>query len=456
LNSEVELTAESIAHGGASIARMGSGSGQVVFLSGAAPGDRVLAQLSPSADPESRYLRAKTLRVLEAGPHRVAAPCPIVDRCGGCPIQHVKYETQLEAKRALTIDALVRTGGIADAAAKVEPIAASPQQFGYRRRARMHRAPDGSWGFAGVESATKRLQATILPVEKCLLFEPKLQELADVVRPAIAELGGIPEATDLGLLVDSEGRGAIDLRTAAAPTARVRHRVEQLVRKLKILRGVTVGPLGSPLLIGEPTLADAPVELHGGKPFRLRTRPDLFAQANRSILPVFQSSVLKRLGPAAQGRVLELFCGAGSLTLPLLAAGARAVIGVEDAGPSLSLLRKSAEENGLAAAPDPKSEPRLKLMAGDAAQITASLRAVERGRLDAVLLDPPRTGAPAAVRAAAELQAKRIVYVSCDAPTLGRDAKQLGLAGYRLTSAQPLDLFPQTAHFEVVALFERE
>ena len=425
-------------------------------MSGAAPGDRVLAQLSPSADPESRYLRAKTLRVLEAGPNRVAAPCPIVDRCGGCPIQHVKYEAQLEAKRALTIDALVRTGGIADAAAKVEPIAESPQQFGYRRRARMHRAPDGSWGFAGLESATKRLHSTILPVDKCLLFEPKLQELADVIRPAIAELGGIPEATDLGLLVDSEGRGAIDLRTATPPGARVRHRVEQLVRKIKILRGATVGPLGNPLLIGEPTLADAPVELNGGTPFRLRTRPDLFAQANRSILPVFQSSVLKRLGPAAQGRVLELFCGAGSLTLPLLAAGARAVIGVEDAGPSLSLLRKSAEEGGLAAASDPKGEPRLKLIAGDAAQITASLRAVERGRLDAVLLDPPRTGAPAAVRAAAELQAKRIVYVSCDAPTLGRDAKQLGLAGYRLTSAQPLDLFPQTAHFEVVALFERD
>ncbi len=165
--------------------------------------------------------------------------------------------------------------------------------------------------------------------------------------------------------------------------------------------------------------------------------------------------MLAQLGPAAQGRVLELFCGAGTLSLPLLASGAQALLGVEEAGPSLALLRKSAEEAGLAGPIRPGAEPRLKLLAGDAAQVAASLRASEQGRLDAVLLDPPRTGAPAAVRAAAQLQPKRIVYVSCDVPTLARDTKQLALSGYRLARAQPVDLFPQTAHLEVVALFER-
>ena len=478
---EVELTAESLAHGGEAIAHL---DGQVVFVRGAAPGDRVLARLD--ADPSStaspdlvgvptvgtqnvgtpinsraarRFLRAKTLRVLSAGPLRTPAPCPIVEQCGGCPIQHLEVRAQREAKRGLAIDALVRLGGLADAAAKVEPIAASPAAFGYRKRARMHRAEDGAWGFAGQDSEGGR--PPIVPVDRCLLFEPALQALADAVRPVLAELD-LSEVVDLGLLVDNRGRGAVDLRTMSAPGPRVRHKAEQLLRRVRGLRGVVVGPPGEPSLLGEPLLADAPVQIDGGAPFRLRARPDLFAQANRGAVEVLQRTTLEFLGPAAQGRVLELFCGAGTLTLPLLAAGARAVIGVESAGPALGFLRKSADEANLSGplparsgASSGSSGPRLQLIAGDAAQVAASLRVSERGALDAVLLDPPRTGAPAAVRAAAELLAPRIVYVSCDAPTLARDARQLAAAGYQLTRARPIDLFPQTAHFETVALFER-
>jgi 23S rRNA (uracil1939-C5)-methyltransferase len=161
-----------------------------------------------------------------------------------------------------------------------------------------------------------------------------------------------------------------------------------------------------------------------------------------------QRVVLERLGDAAKGRVLELFCGSGTLTLPLLAQGAAEVIGIEWSAPALDLLRRSADEARVGG-------ERLRLLAGDAAQLAGSLRAPEQGRLDAVLLDPPRIGAPAAVRAAAELQAPKLVYVSCDAPTLARDARALAQAGYHLVRAQPIDLFPQTAHLEVVAEFVR-
>ena len=425
--------------------------------------------------------------MLEAGPNRAEPQCPIVDRCGGCPTQQLKYSAQLAGKQALTVDALARIGGIANAAELVEPIVRSPLEFAYRRRARMHRVPGAdpsgkgsAWGFAGQESVTGKLQ--IIPVDRCLLFEPKLQGAGRFGARRDRGSRWNSRASDLGFLVDSEGRGAIDLTTQAAPAARVRHRVEQLVRKVRGLRGATVGPPGNPILVGEPLLADAKATLDFGLwtlgedaigsemhvstgnvqksladpgSFRLRARPDLFAQANRSMLPLLQSAVLEYLGASAQGRILELFCGAGTLTLPLLAAGARAVIGVEEAGPSLLFLRKSADEAGFNSQPEGQGEPRLKLIAGDAAQITASLRATELGRLDAILLDPPRTGAPAAVRAAAALQAKKIVYVSCDAPTLARDSRELAKSGYRLLRARPLDLFPQTAHFEVVALFER-
>jgi len=175
----------------------------------------------------------------------------------------------------------------------------------------------------------------------------------------------------------------------------------------------------------------------------LRSRPDVFSQANRSMVPALQSAALAALGEAVSGRILELFCGSGTLTLPLLLR-AQSVVGVESAGPSLQLLRRSADEIAGAAG-------KLRLVAGDAAEALPGLP----GPFDAALLDPPRTGAAEAVRALAKHGIPRIAYVSCDAPTLARDARLLRERGYVLESARPLDLFPQTAHFEVVAAFSR-
>jgi 23S rRNA (uracil1939-C5)-methyltransferase len=456
----VRLRAESLVHGGAVLARH---DGQVVFLRGAAPGDLVEAALEPGG---KGFLRGRVSTVLERGASRVDPPCPIVERCGGCPLQQISYPAQLAEKQRLVRDALERLGGVAPDAYELLPITPSPSQLRYRRRARLHRGPDGSFGFAGHPSGDEGLPGgpgaspgatssgsasagagAIIPVDTCLLFEPGLHELWNRLRAAIAELGGLPDVQDLGLET-SGNRGVLDLRTLENPQKRVRHKLEQLVRRVADVRGATLGPEGQKALVGEPVLADPETRLREGHAtFRLRVRADLFAQANRGALPILQGAALDALGPAAQGRVLELFCGAGTLTLPVLAAGAREVVGIESAAASLDLLRRSAEEARLG--------QRLKLLAGDAAQLAASLRATERGRFDAVLLDPPRTGAPAAVRAAAELQAPRIVYVSCDAPTLGRDTKSLAQAGYRLVRAHPIDLFPQTAHFEVVAEFTR-
>jgi 23S rRNA (uracil1939-C5)-methyltransferase len=238
----------------------------------------------------------------------------------------------------------------------------------------------------------------------------------------------LPGVTDVGLLA-GESRGAIDLRVDGALTAAVRRRADLLLEDPRV-RGVTAPGAA----FGDPVIADPP--LPNGA--RLRARPDTFAQANRSMVPLLQQEVVRAIDGAR--RVLELFCGSGTLTLPLLGGG-RQVTAVENAGPSLALLRRSADEAGLA----------VKLIAGDAAQVAGGFN----DPVDAVLLDPPRTGAADAVRGIAALKPRRIVYVSCDAPTLARDGKLLAEAGYRLVRAVPLDLFPQTAHFEVVATFQR-
>ena len=403
------LTVDSLVHGGDGLARH---LGRVIFLRGAAPGDVVEAEISG----EGRFEHARMLRVIEAGQARVAAPCPIVERCGGCPLQHVSYAAQLAAKRELTADALERIGGFARGSYQLAEIVPSPRQFNYRRRARLHRAGPGKWGFAQAGSAE------VSEVAACLLFEPLLEELAGVVRAA----GDLP-VQDVGLLA-GDGKGALDLRPQGPVTKGLRQRAERLLEHKRI-RGIT---LGSEVL-GDPVIADA--KLPNGA--RLRTRPDTFAQANRAAVPLLQSETVAALGDAR--RVLELFCGSGTLTLPLL--GEREVTAVESAGPALALLRRSADEAGLP----------VKLMAGDAAEIARGFD----GPIDAALLDPPRTGAAEAVKALAGLKPPRIVYVSCDAPTLARDGKLLAAAGYTLIKAVPMDLFPQTAHFEIVATFRR-
>ncbi len=433
---KVELRIESLVHGGEGLARS---LGRVVFVPGAAPGDLVEAELR-EADG-GRFTRANLLRVLAPGPVRVPAPCPIVDRCGGCPVQHVGSVAQQECKRALVEDALFRIGGFSKDSYELAPLVPSPAAFRYRRRARMHRAASGQWGFAG------RASSGVVPVSECLLLEPALQALFDQVRAAAVELGGLPDVADLGLDVADTGAASLDLRTVKPPTAALRKRALALLGKVLQLRGATLGPEGAPELLGEPAIADAPGPA-GLSTARFRTRADLFAQANRAATPLLIGAALEALGPAAEGRVLELFCGSGTLTLPLLSR-ARSVLGVEFAAASLALLRKSAAEAGL------DGPGKIRLIAGDSAKVTQGLAASEAGTLDAVLLDPPRTGAASALRALAALRAPRLVYVSCDAPTFARDAKELVKSGYRLSRVVPFDLFPQTAHLELVATFLR-
>ncbi|HWE25529.1 MAG TPA: RsmD family RNA methyltransferase [Myxococcales bacterium] len=408
--SRAQLRIESLVHGGEGLARH---QGRVVFVRGGAPGDVIEVEVGG----EGRFEHARALRVVQPGNARVVPPCPIVDECGGCPLQHVDYGAQLAAKSALTADALERIGGIPAASYQLLPIVPSPRQFEYRRRALLHRGPADSWGFMG--------EAGVVPVDECLLLERPLQGLAEAMREK-----ELPGATDLALDTSSSGAGAVELRTRSAPTPALRKRAAALVG---IVQGVVVGSE----VFGDPVLLDAL------PPFRLRSRPDVFSQANRSMLSSLRDAALAALGSAAEGRVLELFCGSGTLTLPLLTR-ARFVVAVESSATALQLLRRSADEVSGAGA-------KLRLAAGDAARVAGGLE----GSFDAALLDPPRTGSVDAVAALAARGVPRVVYVSCDAPTLARDAKLLKERGYRLESARPLDLFPQTAHFEVVAAFSR-
>jgi 23S rRNA (uracil1939-C5)-methyltransferase len=384
----LELTLDSLAFGGEAVGR--DADGRVVFVAGGAPGDRVVVRVVAA---KRSFVRAELVRVIAAGGARVAPPCPIVDRCGGCPWQHVSDEAQRVAKQAIVERALGKSG------ARVEPIVPSPAALGYRTRARMT-ARGGHVGFAG------RKSHEIVDVERCLAMDPLLDAAMQAARRALgASLG--EEGAIAGLIRDgvvevalSSGRGAD--RAALAAVAKT--------------------------LVGQAAIARVTVD-------DPRAPAAGFAQANGA-----QNETLRRLvrqaAQADRARVLELYAGDGNFTRDL-AAVASSGVAVEGDRPAVARLREVAGDWQIEA---------------DAAARTVE-RLVRAGeRFDVVVLDPPRAGAADVVAKLAALAPARIVYVSCDPMTLARDLATLASVSYTARVAWPVDMMPQTWHVEVVCL----
>jgi 23S rRNA (uracil1939-C5)-methyltransferase len=385
---ELELVLDSLAFGGEAVGR--DGDGRVVFVAGGAPGDRVVVRV---VEAKKSFVRAELLRVVAAGAARVAAPCPIVDRCGGCPWQHVAVDAQLAAKQAIVARALGKSG------ARVEPIVPSPAALGYRTRARMT-ARGGKLGFAG------RKSHEIVDVERCLALDPLLDTAMQAARRALGGAIG-EEGAIAGLVRD----GAVEIAIASgrgADRAALAAATKTLVGQAAIAR-VTVDESSAPA---------------AG-----------FAQANAA-----QNETLRRLvrdaAAAADARVLELYAGDGNFTRELMS-GARAGVAVEGDRAAVARLREAAPKWSVVAEPAARAVERL----------------VRDGeRFDVVVLDPPRAGAADVIARLAALAPARIVYVSCDPMTLARDLATLERAGYAARVAWPVDMMPQTWHVEVVCL----
>lgn len=388
----IELGLDSLAFGGEAVGR--DAGGRVVFVAGGAPGDRVVARVVES---KRSFARAELVRVVTPGA-RVVPPCPLAERCGGCPWQHVPVEAQRAAKQAIVTRALGKSG------AEVAPIAAAPASLGYRTRARMS-VRGGAVGFQA------RRSHALVDVDACPALDPALDAAMQAARRALGAIIG-----DGGALSGLRRDGAVELAIdsgAGADRAALRDAAERLVGTAGIAR----------VSVDDPSAPAAG-----------------FAQANQA-----QNEVLRRLvaGAArADGRrVLELYAGDGNFTA-VLAATAASGVAVEGE-------RHAAARLGRLVAGQ-----RWQVRAEPAERAVAALaRAGER--FDVVVLDPPRAGAAAAVDGMAALGAARIVYVSCDPMTLQRDVAALGRAGYRARTAWPVDMMPHTWHVEVVCLLER-
>lgn len=414
------VTTGEMAYGPHAVARA---DGKVLFVRGAAPDEEVEVAVR---EEKPRYAYADVVAVRRPSAARRVAPCPYLPRCGGCPWQHLDYAAQLAAKHRIVVEQLRRLGGIEVEVAAPLP---SPQQFGYRRRIKL-RVADGVVGFHAAASHD------LVAIDHCLLAEPLVdaaiaglgdlvQRLRSRVRRLEVAAGGVGDR----VVVSGEVEGAwveADEEACGGWLAAQGGVAGLLLRGRGWRRAWGDGQVSAPVGDGPPLQLQAPS----------------FTQVNDGGNRLLVECVTRLVAPRPGMRVLDLYAGAGNLSLPLRRAGAE-VTAVEQDRDAAAAARVNAAEPG----------PPLRVLAMTAA--SALRRLVEAGeRFDAVVLDPPRSGAADCVPWLASLAAPRLVYVSCDPTTLARDLRALG-GTYRVEVVQPIDFFPQTYHVETVVAATR-
>jgi 23S rRNA (uracil1939-C5)-methyltransferase len=432
----LDITA--LAHGGDGVARLEDG--RVAFVRDACPGDRLRVEILQEKD---RFVRARSVEVLEPSPDRVEPPCPYFERCGGCQWQHVSYDAQLSAKRSSVSDALTRIGG-QDPGRILEPIA-SPAEYGYRNKIELTVGWDAEAGPGRGMSLcySERGSDELVPVESCLLLPERWTGAPRALTGAMRYLwgrDGLP-VQRVGLRV-SERTGDVELDLwgppGAFPRGSVARVLQDAVDARTVARVLVRDDAKRRRIRGTEVLAGRGYwsELLASLSFTV-SAPSFF-QVNTAAADNLVAAVLGAID-GREGLVLDAFAGVGTFSLPAALQG-HEVIAVEREKSALHDLARNLEAADAAA----------HVIPGDVAYALDELEPV-----DTAVLDPPRTGlSPEALTAIASLEPGRIVYVACDPATLARDVKRFGESGYALVTAEPVDLFPQTYHVETVAVLD--
>ena len=427
---------DKLVHGGKGLTHDGS---LAIFVEGVLPGESVRIQLERV---KKGYAEGRLLEVVTPSPHRTDAPCPVYGQCGGCQLQHASPTAQLELKRSILTETLARLGGLTDV--DVPPLIASPEVYGYRHRARLAVVtPKGKTAsLAYHEEGSHRL----VPIAACPLLAPRLNEAVAHLNRALAGSGlmaALIQEVRLGYSV-ATGERVIQYEAERCTRRQAEGWFERVRTGLDGLKGQVMiagrGLQQRRWVDGETALTEQVAGL------RLRCSDRSFVQANWRLNEMLVETVTDWAltgQDRAPLRVLELYAGIGNFGLPLARGGALVTL-VEANPAALADARYNARVNHVG---------RCRFRQGSTEAI---LDASTPDEYDFVLMDPPRTGlSKEALTGLLRLRPRRLVYLSCDSPTLARDLRVMREAGYRVTRLQGFDMFPQTMHIETLVELAR-
>lgn len=420
--------------------------GAVVFVPRAVRGETVDLKITKVMKTAAA---GEIVKIHAPSPERTEPECPYYGQCGGCDFQHLTYTEELWAKRRRVQDALKRLGGTD---LVVEEILGAKDPTHYRNKSQYPVGADGAIGFFQARSHR------VVPIRRCLIQS----ELSDKTAAAVGEwmrrykIAPYDERTGKGLVrhiyvrvnrkgeslccVVVNGRQVPREPELAAYVCAAVPKTVGVVLNTNTRRGNVILGEKYRTLWGQDFLMDTLC----GLTFKLSVPS--FYQVNRDQAEVLYGKALEFAGLTGEETVLDLYCGTGTITL-CMAGRAKRVIGAEIVPPAIEDARENAKRNNIENA---------EFFCGDASDVAAKLEH-EGLRPDVVTVDPPRKGlTPEVIASVAAMGPKRVVYVSCDPATLGRDVKIFESLGYRAQRACAVDMFPGTRHVESVVLLTQE
>lgn len=403
----------------------------------------------------SHYAIGRIIRLISVSDMRTGPICPVFKRCGGCHLQHIKYENQLEIKKNFIESALNRIGGFAGF--ECEEILGMEEPERYRNKCIF---PIGQSKDSGVISGfyAKRSHE-IISIEDCMAGAAVNKEILNAVKKYIKEckVSVYDESTHTGLVrrvFIRQANSSGEIMVVVSVNGKTLPQKEQLVAMLTAVSDkitsvyinindkVTNVVLGekNKLIFGKKVIEDTLCGIN----FKISAHS--FYQINPHMTEKLYAKALEMAGITDEDNVLDVYCGIGTISLAA-AKSAKFVTGVEIVERAVCDARENAENNGI---------KNVQFFADSAENAVPKL--IENGESpDVVILDPPRKGSDEeTLKAIVKASPKRIVYVSCNPATLARDAKFLNELGYAPTKCVGVDMFPHTNHVESVCLLEKE
>ena len=447
-NQCYEMTCESFGQDAQGVCRQ---DGIAVFVPGLLPGERARVRI---VKPEKRYAFGRIEELLEKSPNRAEPFCPIYKRCGGCVCQHMTYETSLAFKRRQVQDLLERVGGLS---IEVPPVLGMAHPFGYRNKGAYPVAQVGGAPACGF-FAPRSHDLVPLPQNGCAIQGEDSAKATQAILawmrqnnvPAYDELTGRGLVRHIMTRSTTHGELMVVLVVTRADIPKAGQLIELLKAAVSGLCSICLSInsrrtnviLGTDIRVlwGKDTMEDTLCGL------RFSVSPLSFFQVNPAQTEKLYGLALEYAGLTGSETVVDAYCGAGTISL-LLAQKAKKVIGIEIVPEAIQNANENAVRNHIENA---------EFRVGATEDLLPRLIA-DGLRPDVIVLDPPRKGCdPAVLDAIIAAAPKRVVYVSCGAPTLARDAKLLAEGGYTAEKVQCVDMFCWTGAVETVMVMSQQ
>ncbi len=423
--------------------------GRAVFVKGLIRGERAEIRIVKTG---KRAVYGKIERLLEASPERISPDCAVYGKCGGCALRHMSYREELEFKKKRVEDAFLHIGGIE---LKVDEILGAKEINGYRNKTIYTVGRDENGAVTGFYRARSH---ELIPTDRCLIESDYGNRCADAVKAWIDRYNIPIFDSESGQGVrrlmcrwgEKSGEGQVVLVTGKGEIPHKKELVEKILEicpeTVSIMGNVNPAPGDTVLsrefytIWGQDYIMDSLC----GMEFRLA--PGAFYQINHNQAERLYEKAIEYAALTGREKVLDLYCGTGTITLRL-AMEAKEAVGAEIVESAVKNAGENAERNGVG---------NVRFICGDAGETARTLR--EKGyNPEVVVVDPPRKGLlPEVSGIIASMEPQRVVYVSCDPGTLARDLKLFKELGYDPQKATAVDMFPRTSHVETVVLLSRQ